>query len=69
MSEHIYKTSELVGSSTKGIQDAIEQAVIRAHKTIRNMRWFEVDEVRGNIDKGKVQYWQVRVRVGFTLEE
>jgi len=69
MSEHIYKTTELVGSSTKGIQDAIEQAVIRAHKTIRNMRWFEVDEVRGNIDKGKVQYWQVRVRVGFTLEE
>ncbi len=69
MSEHIYKTTELVGSSTKGIQDAIEQAVARAEKTIRNMRWFEMDEVRGNIDDGKVRYWQVRLRVGFTLDE
>lgn len=69
MSEHIYKTTELVGSSTKGIQDAIEQAVARADKTIRNMRWFEMDEVRGNIDGGKVRYWQVRLRVGFTLDE
>ena len=69
MSEHIYKTTELVVSSTKGIQDAIEQAVTRADKTIRNMRWFEMDEVRGNIDGGKVRYWQVRVRVGFTLDE
>lgn len=68
MSEHIYKTSELVGSSTTSIQDAIEQAIARADKTIRNMRWFEMGEVRGNVENGKVRYWQVRVTVGFTLD-
>lgn len=69
MSEHIYKTVELVGTSTKGIEDAVENAVRRASKTIHNMRWFEVLETRGHVDQGAVQHWQVVLKVGFTLEE
>lgn len=69
MSDHIYKKIELVGSSTKGIEDAVQNAVARANQTIRNMRWFEVAEVRGQIDKGAVSHWQVTVKIGFTLED
>ncbi len=65
---HVYKTIELVGSSTSGIEDAIQQALTRATKTVRNMRWFEVKETRGHIDGGRVTEWQVGIRVGFTLE-
>ncbi len=69
MSDHIYKTIELVGSSKKTIEDAVEQALQRASKTVRNMRWFEVTETRGMIEGNGVGYWQVTLRVGFTLEE
>jgi len=69
MSDHVYKTIELVGSSTSGIDDAIENAVARAARTIRNLRWFEVTETRGYIENGQVAYWQVTVKVGFTIEE
>lgn len=69
MSEHVYKTTELVGSSQKGIEDAVNQAVERAAGTIRNMRWFEVTEIRGALNEGNVAYWQVGVKVGFTLEK
>lgn len=68
MSDHIYKKLELVGSSTKGIEAAINNALSRASKTVRNMRWFEVTETRGHIEDGKVQDWQVTLKVGFTLE-
>jgi flavin-binding protein dodecin len=68
MSEHIYKKLELVGSSPKGFEAAVKNAVTRAHKTIRNMRWFEVTETRGEIENGKVNHWQVTLKVGFTLE-
>ena len=68
MSDHIYKKIELVGSSPNGIEDAVNSAISRAAKTIRNMRWFEVAEVRGQLENNKVAYWQVTVNVGFTLD-
>ena len=69
MSEHVYKKLELVGSSPNGIEDAVKNAVERAGKTLRNLRWFEVTETRGHIEDGKVAHWQVTVKVGFTLDE
>ena len=69
MSNHVYKTLELTGSSTNGIEDAVNTAIARAHETMRNMQWFQVVETRGHIRDGKVAYWQVTVKVGFTLEE
>jgi len=67
MPDHIYKTIELYGSSTTGLQDAIEKAVAKAAATVRDMRWFQMTEVRGHIDDGKVQHWQVGVKIGFTV--
>lgn len=69
MPDHIYKTTDLIGSSGESVEDAVERALARASKTVRNMRWFEVSEIRGTVDGGKVQYWQVGLRVGFTLED
>jgi flavin-binding protein dodecin len=69
MSDHVYKHIELTGSSKTGIQDAIESAIGRASKTLRGMHWFEVTDTRGYIEDGKIAYWQVTVKVGFTLEE
>ena len=68
MSEHVYKTIELTGSSKKGVEQAVQNAVARAAKTVRNMRWFQLTETRGYIEKGKVAYWQVTLKVAFTLE-
>lgn len=67
MSEHVYKKIELTGSSSVGLQDAIENAIARASKTIQNMRWFEVVETRGHIENGKIAHWQVTIKVGFSL--
>ena len=69
MSNHVYKKIELVGSSPKGIEEAVTNALGRAEKTIRNMRWFEVIETRGHIEKGKIDHWQVTLKVGFTLDK
>ncbi|GKQ55725.1 dodecin [Bradyrhizobium sp. Ce-3] len=66
--DHVYKILELVGSSDKSIEAAIENAVSRASKTIREMKWFEVVQTRGHIEGGKVAHYQVTLRVGFTLE-
>ena len=68
MSDHIYKKIELVGSSPNGIEDAVNNAITRAGNTIRNMRWFEVAEVRGHLENNKVTHWQVTVKVGLTLD-
>lgn len=68
MSDHIYKKIELVGSSPVGIEEAVRNAVEHASKTVRNMRWFEVVETRGHIVDGKIDHWQVTVKIGFTLE-
>jgi flavin-binding protein dodecin len=69
MEDHIYKVIQLAGSSDKGIEDAVERAISRAAKTLKNLRWFEVIETRGHIEGGKVRHWQVLVKVGFTLDE
>ena len=69
MADHIYKKIELVGSSPKGIEDAVKNALTRAKKTIRNMRWFEIAESRGYLEDGKIAHWQVTLKVGFTLED
>lgn len=69
MSDHIYKIMELTGSSATGIQDAIENAITRAAKTVQDMRWFEVVETRGHIEQGKIGHWQVTIKVGFTLRD
>ena len=69
MSEHIYKKIELVGSSPQGFQAAVENALARASETIRNMRWFEVVETRGHIEDGRINHWQVTLKVGFTLDK
>lgn len=68
MSDHVYKKVELTGSSTKSIDDAIRNAVDKASETVHNLRWFEVDEIRGHIDGGKVAHFQVTVKIGFTLD-
>ncbi|GJE45009.1 dodecin [Methylobacterium soli] len=69
MSEHIYKVIELVGSSPTSIEDAVQAAVARAGQTVRNLRWFEILETRGQIAEGKVQHYQVTLKVGFTMDE
>jgi flavin-binding protein dodecin len=66
--DHVYKILDLVGSSEKGIEDAIQNAISRAAKTIRDMKWFEVVQTRGHIENGAVRHYQVTLRVGFTLE-
>jgi len=66
--DHVYRVIQIVGSSDKSIDDAIHRAVARASKTLRDLRWFEVAETRGHIDGGKVQHFQVTLKVGFTLE-
>jgi flavin-binding protein dodecin len=68
MDSHVYKILELTGSSTTGIEDAVNAALAKAHETVRHMQWFEVIDTRGHIRDGKVAHWQVTLKVGFTLE-
>jgi dodecin len=68
MSDHVYKSLELTGSSTIGIEDAVNKAIARASQTVRNIHWFNVVETRGHVQDGKVAHWQVTLKVGFTLE-
>jgi len=68
MKNHVYKLIELTGTSTVSIEDAIERAIQRANKTVKQLCWFEVVETRGNIEKGKVLHWQVTIKVGFSIE-
>jgi dodecin len=69
MPDHIYKSIELTGSSTKSVEDAVRNAVQRAGQTIRDMRWLEVIETRGHIENNAIAHWQVTIKIGFTLEE
>jgi hypothetical protein len=69
MKDPVYKLIELTGTSGISIEDAVDKAIKRAHKTIKNLRWFQVIETRGNIEKGKVHHWQVTIKVGFVVEE
>jgi flavin-binding protein dodecin len=69
MSEHVYKHIELTGSSKTSLEDAIQNAVNKAAQSVRNMRWFVVTEQRGYIENNAIAYYQVTIKVGFTLED
>jgi len=68
MKDHVYRLIELTGTSTLSVEDAVNNAVRRAHKTVKNLRWFQVIETRGDIVKGRVAHWQVTIKVGFPVE-
>jgi flavin-binding protein dodecin len=67
MEEKTYKLIELVGVSSESIEDAIQSAVSRANQTLKNLDWFEVTETRGLIQEGKINQFQVKLKVGFRL--
>jgi flavin-binding protein dodecin len=69
VNDHVYKLLELVGSSKTSIDDAVQNAIGRANETIRNVRWFEIQETRGQVENGRVASFQVRLKVGFTLDK
>lgn len=69
MTDHVYKTIELTGTSTDSVESAVGIAVQRASETLHNLRWFEVTSIRGEIADQKVSHWQVSLKVGFTLDD
>jgi flavin-binding protein dodecin len=69
MSEHTYRVTEIVGTSHEGVDAAIRNAVSRASETLRHLDWFEVTEVRGQIENGRIEHYQVGLKVGFRLED
>ena len=69
MSDHTYKIIEIVGSSPEGLEQAIDGAVARAAQTMQHLDWFEVTEIRGHIEGGKVAHYQVGLKIGFRLED
>ena len=68
MSNKVYKKIELTGASENGVEEAVNNAIGKASETVRHMRWFEVQEVRGTIEGDRVGQWQVTIKVGFSLE-
>ena len=68
MTDHVYKSVEITGSSTTGVDEARARAVDRASQTLRNLDWFQVQEIRGHIEDGKVAHTQVTLKIGFRLE-
>lgn len=68
MPDHIYKSVELTGSSTTTIEEAVGSAITKASKTVHNLKWFQVTEIRGGIEESAVTHWQVTMKVGFTLD-
>ena len=69
MSEHVYKTIEITGSSSQGVSQAIDRAIAKASESIRGLDWFEVTEIRGHLEDGAVSHYQVTLKVGFRLED
>jgi flavin-binding protein dodecin len=65
----VYKAVELTGSSTVSTDDAVKNAIARASETLRNLRWFEVTQVRGHLENGEIAHWQVTIKLSFTLDE
>ncbi|HEX5428618.1 MAG TPA: dodecin [Pedococcus sp.] len=68
MANHVYSVSEVVGTSPDSIEQAVANAVSQASRTVRNLDWFEVQSVRGQITDGAVAHWQVTVKLGFRIE-
>ncbi len=69
MTNHTYRVTEIVGTSPEGLEPAVRNAVSRASETLRNLDWFEITEVRGQIEGGEVAHWQVGLKVGFRLDD
>lgn len=69
MSAHTYKVTEIVGSSSEGIDDAVRSGIARASESLRNLGWFEVTDIRGHLEDGAIAHFQVTVKVGFRLED
>jgi flavin-binding protein dodecin len=69
MSDHVYKSIEITGSSPDGVNQAIERAVAKASESLRRLDWFEVTEIRGHIEEGNITHYQVTLKVGFRLED
>jgi flavin-binding protein dodecin len=69
MNDHVYKTVTITGSSKTSIEDAVQLAVGRSDESIHNLRWFEVEGIRGHIEDGQIEHWQVTVKIGFTLDD
>jgi dodecin len=69
MSDHVYKTVEITGSSPEGVTQAIDRAVTKASQSLRGLDWFEVTEIRGHIEEGTIAHYQVTLKVGFRLED
>ncbi len=68
MTQHVYKIIQITSTSTRSSDDAVRVAVHKASETIRNMRWFKVTEIRGEINGSDIGHWQVTLDVGFTLD-
>jgi len=68
VTDHVYRLSELVGSSTTSVDDAIRTAIRKAAQTVRNIEWFQTEEIRGQVADGDVAYFQVRLKVGFRVD-
>jgi flavin-binding protein dodecin len=69
MSDHVYKSIEITGSSPDGVTQAIDRAVGKASQSLRGLDWFEVTAIRGNIEEGNIAHYQVTLKVGFRLED
>jgi flavin-binding protein dodecin len=69
MSDHVYKSVEITGSSTEGVTQAIDRAIAKASESLRGLDWFEVSSIRGVIADGKVGHYQVTLKIGFRLED
>ena len=69
MTDHVYKSVEVTGSSAEGVKEAIDRAIAKAAETLRNLDWFEVLDIRGHIEDGRVAHYQVTLKIGFRLED
>ena len=69
MTNHVYRLSEIVGSSPTSVDDAIRTGIAKAAQTVRNIEWFETQEIRGQIVDGEVAHFQVRMKIGFRVED
>ncbi|MET8218389.1 dodecin [Streptomyces hirsutus] len=69
MSNHTYRVTEIVGTSPDSVEQAVRNGIERASQTLRNLDWFEVTQVRGQLEEGRIAHWQVGLKVGFRLDE
>ncbi len=68
MNDHVYKTLEITGSSRNSVEEAVQTAISRTGETVHNLRWFEVSDIRGHIADGKLDHWQVTIKLGLTID-